>query len=132
MYVPITSEEYSKPGHRLLSFFAALMVNGLIIAVGLEIVFFFSCLDTDGLAPLITGEIDMPIVFPLVVLLLSHPIFTLPSLIASSFYVKTNSKGFFYFSLFFNIISFVYECLIWINYVNPWLIGAISLVMSRA
>lgn len=122
MYTPVVFEQESKRGHTLLSALLTILVFGLIVAVFLEIIFFSGGFYNQGQAPLVTGEIDTPVVIYLAITLLLHPLFTLPSLIASAFYVRTILKGFFYSSLLLNIISFVYECIIWICFVNSWLV----------
>lgn len=121
MYVPVTDSQ--QPGHKLLSALASVMVNCLIIFFGAEVLFWMSCRGDKFLAPIITGVIDTPIFIPLTILLLLHPLFMLPSLIASAFYVRTKSKGFFVMSLFLNIINFVYEFLMFYFYVIPWTIA---------
>lgn len=126
MYVPVNDSH--QPGHRKLSALAALMVNCLIFFVGAEVLLWMSCRGSGFSAPIITGVIDEPILLPLLILLLLHPFFMLPSLIVSFFYVRTSSKGFFVLSLFLNILNLVYEFLMFYLYVIPWTLEYIKIM----
>lgn len=123
MYVPET-DSY-KEGYRLLSKLAALMINGMIIFYGVEAILFMGSLDSFAY-PLF---LDIPIFAFLAILLLIHPLFMLPSLIASIFYIRTNSKGFFVLSIFMNAINLVYESVLFIFFIFPWTIYYIPLIL---
>lgn len=126
MYVPATDSQ--QPGNKVLSALASVMVNCLIIFVGAEILLWMSCRGSNQFAPLMFGVIDTPIFIPLAILLLLHPLFMLPSLIVSAFYIRTSSKGFFAMSLLLNIINFVYEGLIFYFSIIPWTISYLEMM----
>ena len=126
MYVPINDSH--TVGYLLLSTLATLMINGLIFFVGFELIIFWSCLGSSFYYYVYPGVIDIPLFLLLIILFCFHPLFMLPSFIASCSYAKTNSKGFFVLSLFMNIINLIYQGAISIFYLIPWTMQYIQMI----
>lgn len=125
MYVPINDSHTE--GYGLLSKLAILMVNGMIFFYGVEAIVFMSSLG-GYYKPIYYGVIELPIFIILPILLLLHPLFMLPSLIASFFYRNTNSKGFFVFSILFNVINAIYVLIMVFVYIIPWTLSYIEII----